>query len=232
MLTSTLTMTTTGTQFLQSADKPAVLAAYRKALKGAIDQDQVDEIAEALKPLGVEVDLLAHFGLVRHWHLVNAFDNAGGAGFKTDFPPEKGVDLKAVYKGKDGTEGRWTVYECKDPHGVIDLNKVLGKKKSIVGYAYAIVDSPEARPVEIRAGTPNSVKIFLNGQELFGRDEYHHGMQMDQHTGTGNLKKGRNEILIKLCQNDQKEPWAQAWTFQVRLCDATGVAVPFTQPKE
>ena len=37
-----------------------------------------------------------------------------------------------------------------------------------------------------------------------------------------------NEILIKVCQNEQTENWAQSWMFQLRLCDATGVAVPFT----
>ena len=41
------------------------------------------------------------------------------------------------------------------------------------------------------------------------------------------LRKGRNEVLLKVCQNEQKDDWAQTWSFQARLCDALGGAVPF-----
>ncbi len=57
-------------------------------------------------------------------------------------------------------------------------------------------------------------------------------MRLDQYAAKGTLKKGRNEILLKVCQNEQTEEYAQVWMFQARLSDATGVAVPFTQPKE
>ena len=50
-----------------------------------------------------------------------------------------------------------------------------------------------------------------------------------QHAGAGTLKAGRNEILIKVCQNEQKEDWAQMWSFQLRTCDSVGSAVPATQ---
>jgi hypothetical protein len=52
-------------------------------------------------------------------------------------------------------------------------------------------------------------------------------MAVDQYVGRGRLKKGRNEVLLKICQNDQKEDWAQSWSFQARLCDALGGGVPF-----
>jgi hypothetical protein len=55
-----------------------------------------------------------------------------------------------------------------------------------------------------------------------GREEYHHGDALDATIGKGTLKKGENVVLLKVCQNDQKETWAQAWQFQVRLCDDTG----------
>jgi hypothetical protein len=90
------------------------------------------------------------------------------------------------------------------------------------------VDSAQERPVEIRAGSNNAVKIYLNGKQIYFREEYHHGQRMDQHVGRGALQPGRNDILIKVCQNDQTDTWAQTWTFQLRLCDALGGAVPFT----
>jgi hypothetical protein len=53
-------------------------------------------------------------------------------------------------------------------------------------------------------------------------------MAMDQHTASGALRAGRNELLLKVCQNEQTDDWAQEWKFQVRLCDEAGAAVPFT----
>jgi hypothetical protein len=211
------------------APKADKVAAWRKALAGACDKDQVDEIARQLKALGEPVDLAAHFGFVRRWHLAAPFDNPKGGSFETVYPPEKGLDLSAVYKGKNNAEVRWKEHATTDPYGQVDLNKVIGKEKGAIAYAFAVIDSPAERPVEVRVGAINASKIFLNGKEIFARDESHHGMNFDQYVGKGTLKAGRNELLLKLCQNEQTEPWAQAWSFQARLCDATGVAVPWTE---
>ncbi|HEY7311120.1 MAG TPA: hypothetical protein VH643_17275 [Gemmataceae bacterium] len=213
---------------LDKGDKDAARQAYQRALTGACDKDQVDLIAKELDKLGVKVDVPAHFGFVRRWLFVVPFDNTGNKGFDTAYPPEKRVDPKAVYTGKKGAEARWTTHTTEDRFGVVDLNKVLGKQKGVVAYAYAVLESPSERPIQIRAGSMNGLKIFLNGKEVFHRDEYHHGMELDQHIAAATLKAGRNELLVKVCQNEQTEDWAQEWKFQVRLCDATGAAVPFT----
>jgi hypothetical protein len=214
------------------AHKGEAVAAWRKALGGACDRDQVDEIVKQLKALGQEVDVAAHLGFVRRWQLAAPFDNPEGRDFTTVYPPEKGVDLAAVCKGKNGEEVRWKAYTTADPYGQVDLNKAVGKVKGAIAYAYAVIDSPEERPVEVRAGSINAVKIFLNGKEVFARDESHHGMTLDQYVARGVLKAGRNELLVKVCQNEQTEDWAQNWAFQVRLCDAAGAAVPWTPVKE
>ena len=68
----------------------------------------------------------------------------------------------------------------------------------------------------------------MNGKQVFAREEYHHGMSMDQHAAVINLDKGVNDLLIKICQNNQTESWAQKWEFQVRLTDEAGVRVPYS----
>ena len=35
-----------------------------------------------------------------------------------------------------------------------------------------------------------------------------------------------NEILIKVCQNEQEDTWAQLWSFQLRVTDHLGGKVP------
>ncbi|HEX7900189.1 MAG TPA: hypothetical protein VF950_20645 [Planctomycetota bacterium] len=188
---------------------------FTKLLGHARERDQVDAIAKKMKELGGKADLLAHGGFLTRWQLFCPFDNKDTKGFGVAYPPERGERKEP----KD--------VETSDPAGKVDLNAALGKQKGVVAYAFAAVDSPTERDVELRVATNNAVKLFLNGELLAFRDEYHHGMKIDQYVGRARLKKGRNEVLLKICQNDQKEDWAQSWSFQARLCDALGGGVPF-----
>jgi hypothetical protein len=216
---------------LEKKDRAGAAEQFRKALTGARDKDQVSLIAKQLKGLGAEIDLTAHFGFIRKWMIIGPFDNSGEKGFAKAYPPEKAVDLAASYPGKNNIRVSWREQVTQDPFGLVDLNKGLGKHMGAVGYAYAAIFSPTEQPIEIRAGSNNAVKIFLNGKLLVFREEYHHGMEMDQHAGAGTLNRGRNEILIKVCQNEQKEDWAQTWSFQLRVCDSVGGAVPLAKSK-
>jgi hypothetical protein len=214
---------------LDKGNQDSARNAYRRALTGACDKDQVETIIKELDRLGEKVDVAAHFGFVRRWLLIAPFENHSGVGFNVAYPPERGVDPKAVLKGKGGKEARWISCSTSDPYGAIDLNKECGKQQGVVAYAYAVIESPKQQVIQIRAGTLNAIKIFVNGKEILHREEYHHGIDMDQYVANATLKAGRNELLLKVCQNEQKEEWAQAWGFQARLCDAVGAAVPFTQ---
>ena len=62
----------------------------------------------------------------------------------------------------------------------------------------------------------------MNGELLFGHEEYHRGMHFDQYSVLGELQAGENVILLKVCQNEQTDSWAQVWEFQFRICDLTG----------
>jgi hypothetical protein len=196
----------------------------------ARDKDQVEEIAKALKK--TEADITSHFGFVEGWHIVGPFDSTKGTGFDKAYPPEAGVDLKATYEGKGGAKVAWKAVVAKPDtkakeYAMVDLNAEITKHKDAASYAYAVVSVEKETPVELRAGSITSIKIFVNGKPAFARDEYHHGFVMDQHVGKATLKAGKNELLLKICQNNQTEQWAQDWAFQLRICDATGGAVPF-----
>jgi hypothetical protein len=213
---------------LDRKDRKSATRTFQKALAAARDLEQVKLIAKQLKDLGVPVDLTKQLGFVTHWSVIGPFDNSGGAGYFKTFPPERGVDLAAAYAGKGGKEVRWQRLVAAEPLATVDLNRALGKLKGVTGYAFAAVVSPTERPVEIRAASNNAVRIYLNGKQVFGREEYHHGMALDQHVGRGVLKAGRNEILVKVCQNEQTDSWAELWSFQLRVCDALGGRVPLT----
>jgi hypothetical protein len=214
---------------MEKKDDKSARQVFQYALTGACDRDQVDTIAAALGKLGVKVDLQTHFGVVSTWHVIAPFEHTKNSGWNVAYPPERGVDLRKTYKGKDGKEARWVTLHTKEPYGYVDLNKELGKMKGTIAYAWAVFDSPKERLVELRAGSANALKIFLNGKLIFQREEYHHAMDFDQYAARGTLKAGRNEILFKVCQNEQTENWAQVWAFQLRVCDPVGAGVPFTE---
>jgi hypothetical protein len=108
----------------------------------------------------------------------------------------------------------------------VNLKEALGHHKDAVAYAYTVLESDKDQAVELRFSCIVAIKVFLNGKQVFAREEYHHGENFDQYTVPVTLKTGKNDVLVKATQNDQKEPYAQVWQFKFRVSDATGGAVP------
>ena len=202
---------------------------YQTALRSAREADQVEGIAKDLKNIGRPVDLPSVFGWVSSWKVIGPFDNTGRKGFEQVFAPEKKIDLSAELDGKSG-KVRWQDYQVQGDYGLVDLNKPCGALKEVTGYAYTEFYSDKTRPVELRLGCKDGWKVWLNGKYLFGRDEYHRGAEIDQYRLAGELKKGRNTILVKLCQNEQKEEWTVEWEFQLRITDALGTPIASAKP--
>ena len=212
------------TRLHEEGNKDAESKFLRQALNGAIDDDQVKAIVKPLKELGESVDLQKHFGFLTEWYLIGPFDNVGLKGFSVAYPPETERNLKAKYAGKSG-EVEWKSYTTEDEYGTLDIAKKTEPFKGAVMYAATTFMADKAREIEIRLGTPNAWKLWVNGVKIFARDEYHRGTFLDQYKVSAKLKPGPNEIMLKICQNEQTEEWAQAWTFQLRVCDHSGVAV-------
>ncbi len=214
-----------GNALFDEDKKDEAKAKYRAAMAAARDDDQVKTLKKYLEELGEKVDLPTHFGFLMTWKLIAPFDNTAGKGFAVAYSPEKELDFTKEYEGKEGVKAAWVPTTTDDEYGIVDLAKVLTPFKGSVAYAVAEFDSDAEKAVDLRLGTPNSWKVWLNGKLLFAREEYHRGMNLDQYRMRGTLKKGKNTILVKVCQNEQTEEWAQRWQIQLRICDGTGTAV-------
>lgn len=200
------------------------VAAYRNAFHSTRDNDQIKQAADKLKELGATVDLPLHYGYLMTWQIAGPFDNSGDKGWDIAYPPEEKVDLAAKYAGQKG-EIRWVQTTTKDDFGLVDLTKVLDKHKGAIAYAFTEFIAEKEQDVDLRLSSSNANKIWLNGQELTANHVYHAGQNIDQYIAKGKLNQGKNEILLKICQNEQKEEWAQSWSFQLRVCDSIGTAV-------
>ena len=197
---------------------------YKRTLQGATDDDQVKTIAKLLRKMGEKVDLPRHFGFLTNWHIVGPFDNTGSKGFNVIYPPEKQVDLKAKLKGKLGP-ATWKSYKTTNDFGIVDIAKQISPYKGAVMYCTTVFESKTPRSIQFRLGTPNAWKLWVNGRQVFANEEYHRGMKLDQYSVPVTLRAGSNTILLKICQNEQDQDWAQRYQFQVRTCDVSGIAV-------
>lgn len=206
-------------------DRTDLAALFLKAR----DKDQVEQIAKKLEPLGVTPYLPRHYGYITEWQIVGPFDGPKASGYAGKYGPDAGFDPAAKFPGKAG-EVAWKPTQSADKYGELDLTRAVGKHKDAVAYAAAVVVVDAETPCEIRLNSPNALRVVLNGRELFAQEEYHHGSDHDQYVARGGvLKPGENVLVVKVCQNDQKEPWAQAWSFAARVCDRTGGRLPLTQ---
>lgn len=201
--------------------KEAAAVLYRQALNFARDADQIEALTKPLKDLGRPVDLVQQLGFLTQWKVVGPFDNTGHAGFEKTFPPETELKFDAEYDGKEG-KVRWKEFTTAHEYGMVDFNKAYAPLKEVTGYAFTEFDSDIARPAELRLGSKNGWKIWFNGQFLFGREEYHRGAEMDQYRFPVQLRAGKNTLLVKVTQNEQKEDWTVEWEFQLRVTDPSG----------
>jgi len=221
--------------------KEEALAAYQKAFSASRNVEQIQALATTIRALGGTVDLTGHFGFLRGWQIVGPFDNTEGKGFATVYPPEETLDFSAALDGKEGKVS-WQSVETGDEYGVVNVNLSYPPPappadakpadsdskeglKGVIAYAVTEFVSAEDRPAEIRLGSKNAWKIWLNGSPVFEREEYHRGMEIDQYRMPVTLRKGPNTILIKVCQDEQRRPWTTEWEFQLRVCDEVGTAI-------
>jgi hypothetical protein len=201
--------------------------AYLKALKGASVESQVTKIRDTLKKSNVEVDLQEHFGLLTRWKAIGPFDNKDMKSFDVVYPPETELDFSATYEGMEG-DVQWQTIETDDPMGSVDIAKSIAPYKGAVMYLYSEYESEQDQDVFFRMATANAWKLWVNGELVFAREEYHRGMRWDQYRVPVSLKKGANKILFKILQNEQEQDWAQKYEVQFRVCDKSGQGL---QPK-
>lgn len=213
-----------GEKLLTDKESDAAKVIFKKALSGATDDDQVKTIAKHLKELKEEIDLKKHFGFLTEWRVIGPFDNVAFKGFDTVYPPEEKLELAATIAGQKG-EVHWEKFATDHEYGIFNIAKQIAPHKGATMYAVTEFQSPAARVIELRLGTPNAWKLWLNGKLLFGRDEYHRGMAIDQYRVRGELKPGANTILLKICQNEQTDDWAQRYEFQLRIADLSGIGI-------
>jgi putative membrane-bound dehydrogenase-like protein len=138
---------------------------------------------------------------VSEWHIVGPFDNGSGMeGLDKVFGPEKEIDRKAVYAGKDG-KVRWRTVKA-GPGGYVDLQAFFAPNSSnIVSYLTREFVSPADQEATVLIGTDDGAKLWINDKLVHAVRQTRAAVP-EQDTVKVRLKKGPNRILLKINNGD------------------------------
>jgi len=153
-------------------------------------------------------------GFITDWQIIGPFENERGGGFATAYGPEKEIDLAATYDGKERPVS-WRPLPPAAPTGLISLNNLFRPNDQCLAYALCFVDSDRDRKAALRTGSDEAIKVFVNGREVYALDarrQYH----FDQDVIAIDLQRGRNALLLKICDRTRK------WSFAARLTEPSG----------
>ena len=143
------------------------------------------------------------------WYVIGPFEGAGYDSQNAIYPPERGIDLDAVYFGKNHLPVRWTFQQDARYPSV-----PLPRAENAVYYAYTEVEVDRDMDLWVWIGGDDDTKMWFNDRLVWlsgaslDKPWYRQAfMTLDDEMRTLNLtegqrrlhfNKGRNTILLKL----------------------------------
>jgi tetratricopeptide (TPR) repeat protein len=168
------------------------------------NSNERDKAEEQLKIVGAPEE--------HKWLVIAPFDNTNG--FQKKYPPEREIKLNKTYKDQNLRIG-WQHPDDGFNEGYINFKQIYKKYNWSVGYGLIYVKSSDRKEAQIRIGTNDSAKLWLNDKEVWrmniGRDAI-----FDNDIVPVVLPPGLNKILIKICNRINE------WGFYFRVTDKDG----------
>lgn len=218
-----------------TAEKPAPAAtpapAPAKPTPAAKPAEAAKPVAEKgseFGPFGFKPNFEDAPGFIANWLVIGPFPNPG------DRPDNKGFSID--YLGGEAAYVPANGMEVKDPNGVVlkwqpyQSNDALvsffeipflhleQSQEKILCYCACWVESDADKDVEVRVGSDDGYKLWINHKEVGIVHEYR-SSAVDQETYKVKLEKGMNLILIKVDQ-DYGE-----FEFMLRIVNSDGKPV-------
>lgn len=154
----------------------------------------------------------------RWWLVAGPYRSEREPMCETAFPPEERARSGRLEPAEGRPAGpgetRWRAAEGDD--GFVNFEETLGGSVAGgVGYAFLTVEADRGRKAEIRVGTDDDARIFLNGREIHAYDGAREAWE-EQDTVPVTLRSGDNALLVKVCNRDSD------WRFNLRITDPRG----------
>jgi tetratricopeptide (TPR) repeat protein len=209
-----------GDYYRRQGKTAEAIRSYKEALELPPDAAKAHlRLASLYREQGSEQKVLEHYratGVVDStaWMILGPFDHAHGAAWDTPYLPDQEVDFAKEYAGKTGTV-KWFRYPGQQTRAFVDLASILKPNEWTTAYAATYVYSPGARNVQLRVGSDDEVKVWLNGS-LVLNSNIPRLAAVDQDIVPVRLQAGRNEVLVRTCNHES------SWGFYLRMTDVQG----------
>jgi hypothetical protein len=155
-------------------------------------------------------------GYIRDWLVIGMFyesDCACDSGTCDAFVSETST---SKYAGLSEGGQTWSVYHEPDTDNYIDLDNEVFGGDDVVAYAFVVVYSPSDRSVQLRLGSDDGLKAWLNGN-LVDDDGFDcRGAEPDDDIIPVTLNQGYNYLMLRVGEN------GGGWGFYARFTDASG----------
>jgi hypothetical protein len=225
----------TSEQAKPAAEKPKAASEPAPAEKPKAATEQAKPAAEkgtTLGPYGLAKNWMDEQGFISNWLIVGPFPNPGerpdNNGFNLDYLKNYGGELNCTpangmeIKIEGGTAVKWQAYQSTDTtvnFFSVENLKLEPSQEDILCYAACWVDADADKEVELRIGSDDGYKLWVN-HKLVSEQNVYRSMEMDQETHKVKLNKGRNLILVKVATD-----WGE-FQFMLRVVNAEGKEVP------
>lgn len=154
---------------------------------------------------------------VNTWYMIGPWDSHGRNDFSLTHPPERGIDLDAVYRDGQIGEGvaetdshplkitgdevdldgtlRWKFMQSESMHNVMPVTS-----DNSTCYAYTELYFDQSATMLVAIGTDDSGKLWINGKEIW-QDEGASWYHIDEHLEPIVFRQGWNRILVRIDNN-------------------------------
>jgi len=186
-----------GKAYLSSEDMPKVLEKFQRI----IAENKITKLAENPNRSDINkfIERVKHQNTyLTNWWIIGPFDNPDANGLLIKYPPEDEFDIERSYTGKKNQSIMWQNIENKKS-GYMDFIKLFDDPNNGVAYAKTTIELDEGGEIKIGIGSNDGVKLWING-ELVLSNQIARKAEPNQDILTINLKKGKNDVLIKIDQ--------------------------------
>jgi cellulose synthase operon protein C len=195
----------------ESSKDPEVRAAARRSLMvAAFFRGDLEALAADRAALG----------LLSHWHILGAFDNAEGKGFNAKYGPERGIDFMASYPGVL-VPIRWrTAQPIPAGYGNVRFDEQVWPNKNAVSYAVNYFSVPNAAAAVLWLSTNAPLKVYVDGKLALSHETVAGGAG-DKIGLAIDLAAGPHALLVKSANKT-----ASPWFMSARLVTPDGAPLP------
>lgn len=209
---------------MRQGKKTDATALARRVLSLRPPRDVGNRASQLLVRLGEDPSAIPRSqGFLCHWWLLGPLPNPDNRSFDQAFIDETSLAPLGMETVRvDNRLLRWREIRIADPQGVVDLTQFFRQTEWVACYAYTEFVVDRDMDAELRLGSDDSVKVWLNGQLVhqFGGMR---GLTVDQDRVRVRLRKGVNRLLLKVTQG------GGGWEFCVRLTDLQGNPITYRE---